>query len=74
MDGDVTGFSEMINKLDDFLAQNNVDSSSCLQKAVCHYLRSSEYHMSVGTADQVEQMIHTISEYEMNGVMNLQCF
>ena len=62
VDADSTGISEMINKLDDFLASNNVDSSSCFQKAVCTFVRSSEYHANVGTADQVEQMILSLSQ------------
>lgn len=53
----------MMNRLDDFLAQHNVDSNTCVQKAVCHFVRSADYHSSVGTAGQVESMISAISEY-----------
>jgi hypothetical protein len=59
---DDTGISDMINRVDDFLAQQNIDSTSCLGKAICHYVRSSEYHMSVGTADQIEQTISTLAQ------------
>ncbi|XP_053685220.1 uncharacterized protein LOC128734861 [Sabethes cyaneus] len=59
---DLTGVTEMLNKVDDFLAQNNIDSGSCMQKAICSYVRSSDYHMQVGTADQIEHMILALSE------------
>ncbi|XP_058839463.1 uncharacterized protein LOC131695454 [Topomyia yanbarensis] len=59
---DLTGVTEMLNKVDGFLAQNNIDSGSCMQKAICSYVRSSDYHMQVGTADQIEHMILALSE------------
>lgn len=52
----------MLNRFDDFLAQQNIDSNACMQKAVCHFVRSSDYHNRVGTADQVESVITTLSE------------
>lgn len=61
-DSDPTGISDLMNKVDDYLAQNNIDSGACMQKAVCSYLRSSDYHAQVGTADQVEHMILALSE------------
>ncbi|XP_049535553.1 uncharacterized protein LOC125951072 [Anopheles darlingi] len=61
-DGDPTGISELMNKVDDYLAQNNIDSGACLQKGVCSYIRSSDYHAQVGTADQIEHMILALSE------------
>jgi len=52
----------MLSKVDDFLASNNVDSSACVQKAVCSYLKSSEYHSTSGNADQIETMVLTLTE------------
>jgi DM4/DM12 family len=51
-----------MNRLDDFMAQHNIDSNACMQKAVCHFVRSADYHSSVGTADQIESMVSSISE------------
>ncbi|XP_055589468.1 uncharacterized protein LOC129741723 [Uranotaenia lowii] len=62
VDSDMTGLTEMLNKVDDVLAQNNIDSAACMQKAICSYIRSSDYHMQVGTADQIEHMILAVSE------------
>lgn len=59
---DLTGVQDMLSKVDDFLAQNNIDSSSCMQKAVCNYIRSSDYHISTGTADQIEHLMLSLSE------------
>lgn len=62
LDTDETGIADLMNRFDDFMAQHNIDSNSCMQKAICHFVRSADYHASVGTADQVEQMISSISE------------
>lgn len=61
-DNDETGISDMMNRFDDFLAQHNIDSNACMQKSICHFVRSADYHSSVGTADQIESMISTVSE------------
>lgn len=61
-DNDETGVAELMNRFDNFMAQHNIDTSACMQKAVCHFVRSADYHSSVGTADQIESMISTISE------------
>lgn len=51
----------MLSKLDDILGKNNIDSTTCVQRAVCAYVRSSEANMSMGSADQSDHIIHTIS-------------
>lgn len=63
VDGDPTGLTEMLTKIDDILGKNNIDSTTCVQRAVCTYVRSAEYHMTMGTADQSDQIIHTLTGY-----------
>lgn len=60
--GDPTGISEMLAKLDDILGKDNIDSTNCMQRAVCTYVRQSTYHHKMGTADQTDQIINTLSE------------
>lgn len=61
-DNDVTGVTEMLSKFDDFLGQNNIDSAACMQRAVCNYIRSSQFHSHVGTADQMETLVNSLTE------------
>lgn len=56
----------MLTKLDDILSKNNIDSTTCVQRAVCNYVRSSEYNLQIGNADQSDQIIHTLSGYVYN--------
>uniref|UniRef100_A0A1B0CDQ5 Uncharacterized protein n=2 Tax=Lutzomyia longipalpis TaxID=7200 RepID=A0A1B0CDQ5_LUTLO len=72
VDGEQAGLSEMLAKLDTYLGQNNIDSASCMQRAVCSYVKSSEANMRSGAADQMDQIIHEISrnsivEYMLDG-------
>lgn len=60
--GDPTGISEMLAKLDDILGKDNIDSTNCMQRAVCTYVRQSVYHHKMGTADQTDQIVNTLSE------------
>lgn len=53
----------MLTKLDEYLGKNNIDSAACMQRAVCSYVKSSQFHTTQGTADSMEQLIHTLSGY-----------
>ncbi|ALC46849.1 Desi [Drosophila busckii] len=61
-DNDLSSLSSMINKIDDVLGQNNIDSTSCMQRAVCGYVRSTESNMKAGVSDQMDEFIHMLSE------------
>lgn len=56
------GVADMMAKLDDFLAKNNVDSTTCMQKAVCHFMRNSSQNSVNGQTNQIEDMILALSE------------
>lgn len=51
----------MLAKLDEFLGKNNIDSTVCMQRAVCTYVRQSAYHQTMGTADQTDQIINALT-------------
>lgn len=59
--GDPTGISDMLAKIDEFLGKNNIDSSVCVQRMVCTYVRQSTMHQSTGKADQTDQIIGALS-------------
>lgn len=59
--GDPTGISDMLAKIDEILGKNNIDSSVCMQRAVCTYVRQSTMHHTMGTADQTDQIIGVLS-------------
>uniref|UniRef100_A0A1B0D3X5 Uncharacterized protein n=1 Tax=Phlebotomus papatasi TaxID=29031 RepID=A0A1B0D3X5_PHLPP len=72
VDGGSNGLNEMLVKLDTYLNQNNIDTASCMQRAVCSYVKSSEKNMQTGTSDQMDHIIHDISrnsivEYMLDG-------
>lgn len=52
----------MMSKFDEFLSKNNVDSTSCMQKAVCHYIRNSSSNANQGAANQIEEMVLALTE------------
>lgn len=59
---DPTGLSSMLAKLDEILGKDNIDSTNCMQRAVCTYVRQSVYHHKMGTADQTDQIVNSLSE------------
>lgn len=59
---DLSTLSSFVNRMDDIMAQNNIDSTSCMQKAVCTYVRSTENSLQLGSQDQIDQFVHSLSE------------
>lgn len=56
------GFTDLLAKLDDALAKNSIDSTNCMQRVVCTYVRQSTYHHKMGTLDRIDEIINTFSE------------
>lgn len=61
-DNDLISLSNMMNRIDDILSQSNIDSTSCMQRAVCSYVHSTEFNFKTGVPDQIDEFIHTLSE------------
>ncbi|KAL5284404.1 hypothetical protein ACFFRR_006600 [Megaselia abdita] len=59
---DLSTLSSLVNRMDDVMAQNNIDSTSCMQRAVCSYVRSTENNLRLGSQDQIDQFVHSLSE------------
>lgn len=59
---DMLSLTSLVNKMDDIMAQNNIDSTSCMQRAVCSYVRSTENNLRLGSQDQIDQFVHSLSE------------
>ncbi|XP_050337654.1 uncharacterized protein LOC126763925 isoform X2 [Bactrocera neohumeralis] len=68
-DNDLLSFSNMINRIDDILTQNNIDSTGCMQRAVCSYVRSIELNLKTGVPDQIDEFIHMLSENPLVGYL-----
>ncbi|XP_036345933.1 uncharacterized protein LOC118755209, partial [Rhagoletis pomonella] len=60
-DNDISSISNIVKRIDHILAQNNVDSTSCTQRAVCSYVRSTKYNIKAGVSDQVDEFIQLLS-------------
>ncbi|XP_019895218.1 uncharacterized protein LOC101894629 [Musca domestica] len=59
---DVSQLTSFVNKIDDVLGQNNIDSASCMQRAVCSYVRSTEYNIHKGLGDKMDEFVHILTE------------
>ncbi|KAG7163638.1 putative DM4/DM12 family-like protein 1 [Homarus americanus] len=53
----VEPFTSILNQLDDALAQYDLDSTSCMQRAVCTYVAESEQSVKEGDADSSEMIV-----------------
>ncbi|KAK3891884.1 hypothetical protein Pcinc_004243 [Petrolisthes cinctipes] len=53
----VTPLTSILTQLDDALAQYDLDSTSCMQRAVCSYVASSENSVNDGSADSIQMIV-----------------
>ncbi|XP_013109289.1 uncharacterized protein LOC106088358 [Stomoxys calcitrans] len=61
-ENDLSPVSNFINRIDDILGQNNIDSTSCMQRAVCSYIRSTEHNMMTELPDKMDEFMHILAE------------
>ncbi|XP_042876858.1 uncharacterized protein LOC122256324 isoform X2 [Penaeus japonicus] len=53
----VAPFTSILNQLDDALAQYDLDSTSCLQRAVCSYVANSDASVREGDAGAAQMIV-----------------
>ncbi|XP_069959489.1 uncharacterized protein [Cherax quadricarinatus] len=57
----VAPFTSLLHQLDDALAQYDLDSTSCMQRAACNYVAESEASVKEGDADSIEMIVSGIA-------------
>lgn len=55
-------FSHILSRVDTALAEQNIDSTACLQRAVCSYVQSSATRSATGEASGVESLVDTAAK------------
>ncbi|XP_061392685.1 uncharacterized protein LOC133328144 [Musca vetustissima] len=68
-ENDASQITNFVNKIDDILRQHNIDSTSCMQRAVCSYVRSTEFSMQKGLGDQMDEFVHILTENSLTDYM-----
>jgi hypothetical protein len=62
-----TNIVDALSRIDETLAKYHIDSSSCMQRAVCYYVRSASEKVSKGSANTLDATVETVAE---NSVVN----
>jgi hypothetical protein len=52
-----TGIIDILSRIDETLAQYNIDSSSCMQRAVCSYIKMSSEKVTDGSANNLDALV-----------------
>jgi hypothetical protein len=59
--GKKTGVMDILSRIDETLAQYNIDSSSCMQRAVCSYVKLASEKVTDGSANNVDALVESAS-------------
>ncbi|KAE8743149.1 hypothetical protein FOCC_FOCC011242 [Frankliniella occidentalis] len=68
-DGVMASLSHILSRVDSALAEQNIDSTACLQRAVCSYVQSSAARSASGEASGVESVVDTATKNSLVGYM-----
>lgn len=52
---------DILSRIDETLAQYNIDSSSCMQRAVCSYVKVASDKVTDGSANNLDALIDSAS-------------
>lgn len=58
----MSGLSHILSRVDSALAEQNIDSTACLQRAVCSYVQSSAERSATGAASGVDSLVDTAAK------------
>nr|CAD7430506.1 unnamed protein product [Timema monikensis] len=56
-----TDVMKVLSRVDEALSKNNIDSSSCMQRAVCSYIKSVSSKVAEGSASSVDTVIDNVA-------------
>lgn len=56
-----TGIMDILSRIDETLAQYNIDSSSCMQRAVCSYVKMASDKVTDGSASNLDALVDSAS-------------
>nr|CAD7446215.1 unnamed protein product [Timema bartmani] len=56
-----TDVMKVLSRVDEALSKNNIDSSSCMQRAVCSYMKSVSSKVAEGSASSVDTVIDNVA-------------
>jgi hypothetical protein len=51
------GIMDILSRIDETLAQYNIDSSSCMQRAVCSYMKLTSDKVTDGSASSLDELV-----------------
>lgn len=60
---EMSPITELLSKVDNSLEKHNIDSSSCMQRVICSYVRDAQKNMNNGEASTTDQIVNTITRY-----------
>lgn len=58
----MSSVTEVLARIDNSLEQNNIDSSSCMQRIICSYVNDAQKNMKTGEASTVDQFVYTLAK------------
>jgi hypothetical protein len=51
------GIMDVLSRIDETLAQYNIDSSSCMQRVVCSYIKLTSEKVTDGSANSLDELV-----------------
>lgn len=62
LENEMSSINNVLARIDNTLEQQNIDSSSCVQRIVCSYVHDAQKNLQNGEAGTIDQLIYTMTK------------
>ncbi|KAJ8935446.1 hypothetical protein NQ314_012866, partial [Rhamnusium bicolor] len=72
LENEMSSVTEILSRIDNSLEQNNIDSSSCIQRIICSYVNDAQTNIKNGEASSMDEFVfgltnNTLFSYILDG-------
>lgn len=58
----MSSINNVLARIDNSLEQQNIDSSSCVQRIICSYVHDAQKNLQNGEAGTIDQLVYAVSK------------
>nr|CAH7714600.1 unnamed protein product [Callosobruchus chinensis] len=61
LEGDMSSVTNVLARIDNSLEQQNIDSSTCMQRVICSYVQDAEKNKKSGEMGSIDELVLTLT-------------
>lgn len=62
IENEMSSLNNVLARIDNSLEQQNIDSSSCVQRIICSYVHDAQKNLQNGEAGTMDQLVYAVTK------------